>query len=203
MANIKLSKTQLSKMVQLGGFIYINVIFNITKSRYKVVFDGLNKEEEKVQDNDFVKMAKTARKCIYLAKDKLRKMSKARLKIHKGSGLTLTENEIKDIMKVMNSLESREILLKEATRKITSQKGEFLNFFRPLMTTGLSLMKNVLTPLAQSIWVPLGLMATVSATDAAIIKNIFVSETTLVFSNEEIDGIIKIVKSLEDAGLLI
>ena len=47
------------------------------------------------------------------------------------------------------SLENRGILLKGTTRKITSQDGGSLNFLRPLMTTALPLMKNVLTPIAQ------------------------------------------------------
>ena len=55
-------------------------------------------------------------------------------------------------MKVIKSLENRGILLKGTTRKITSQEGGFLNFLRPLMTASLSLMKNVLTPLAKSVF---------------------------------------------------
>ena len=39
----------------------------------------------------------------------------------KGSGITLTNHEIKDIIKVIKSLESRGISLKEITRKIASQ----------------------------------------------------------------------------------
>ena len=39
----------------------------------------------------------------------------------KGSGITLTNHEIKDIIKVIKSLESREISLKEITKKIASQ----------------------------------------------------------------------------------
>ena len=39
----------------------------------------------------------------------------------KGAGITLTNNEIKDIIKLIKSLENRGILLKETTRKITSQ----------------------------------------------------------------------------------
>ena len=62
-------------------------------------------------------------------------------------------------------------------------------------------MKNVPTPLAKSVLVPLGLIA--AATDAAIQKKIYGSRTALVFSNEEIDDIIKLVKYLKDAGLLI
>ena len=56
------------------------------------------------------------------------------------SGIALTNNEIKDIMKVITSLENRGILLKETTTKITSQEGEFLIFLRPLMTAGLPLI---------------------------------------------------------------
>ena len=40
---------------------------------------------------------------------------------------------------------------KETTRKITGQEGGFLYFLRPLMTAGL------LTPLAKSVLLPLGL----------------------------------------------
>ena len=47
-------------------------------------------------------------------------------------------------------------------------------------------MKNLLTPLAKNVLVPLGLTTTALATDAAIQK------TTLMFPNEEIDDIIKI-----------
>ena len=55
---------------------------------------------------------------------------------------------IKDIMKVIKSLENTGISLKETARKITSQKGGFLNFLRPLMPTGLLLIKSILKPLA-------------------------------------------------------
>ena len=88
----------------------------------------------------------------------------------KGSGITLTNSEIKDIMKVIKSLEDRGILLKGTTRKITSQKGEFLNFLRPLMTAGSPLMTNVLTSLAKSVLLPFTLMAGLSVRDTAIQK---------------------------------
>ena len=88
----------------------------------------------------------------------------------RGSGITLTNNEIKDIIKVSKSLENRGILLKGTTRKITTQQGGFLNFLRPLITAGLQLMKSVLTPLAKSILLAFELSAAMSATDAAIPK---------------------------------
>ena len=107
-------------------------------------------------------------------------------------------------MKVIKSLENRGILLKGATKNINSQKGEFLNFLRPLMTAGLPLMASVLTPLAKSVLLPLGLSAGMSAADPAILKKIYGSGTrALIISNEEMEDIMKIVKSLEKSGLLI
>ena len=65
-------------------------------------------------------------------------------------------------------------------------------------------MKNVLKPLAKSDLIPLGLTAAASATDAAIQKKIFGSGmTTLIISNEEMNDIMKTIKSLENTGLLI
>ena len=86
------------------------------------------------------------------------------------AGITLTNNEIKDIIKVIKSLKNRGILLKRATRKVTSQEGGLLKFphFGPLMAAGLSLMKSVLTPLAKSVLLPLGLSGGISAADNAI-----------------------------------
>ena len=77
---------------------------------------------------------------------------------------------MKNIMKVVKSLENRRILLKGTTQRITSQEGGLLNFLRPLMTAGLSLMKSVLTSLAKSIFLLLGLLAAILAADAAVQK---------------------------------
>ena len=75
----------------------------------------------------------------------------------------------------------------------------------PLLKTGLPLIKNVIKPLAKSVLIPLGLTAAASAADAGIHKKILRSGnmTTLIISNDEIEDIIKIVKSLEDSGLLL
>ena len=121
----------------------------------------------------------------------------------KGSGIILTNNETKD-MKVIKSLENRRILLKGTTRKITSQEGGFLSFLRPLITAGLSLTKNVLTPFSKSVFIQLELTGAASAADAPIEKKIYGSGTTaLIISNEKIEDITKIVKSLEESRLLI
>ena len=60
-------------------------------------------------------------------------------------------------MKVIKSLENRGVLLKEITRKITSQAGRFSNFLRPIMTADLPIMKSVFMPLGKSVFLPLGL----------------------------------------------
>ena len=68
----------------------------------------------------------------------------------------------------------------------------------------MSLIGNVLKPLAKSILLPLGLTAAASTIDAAIQKKIHKpGTTTLIVSNEEMEDIMKIVKSLEKSGLLI
>ena len=77
----------------------------------------------------------------------------------------------------------------------------------PLLGTGLPLMKSVIKPLAKSVLVPSGLTAEASAVDAGTLKEILRSghnnNTTLTTSNDEMDDILKIVKSLEDSGVLL
>ena len=93
------------------------------------------------------------------------------------------------------------------------QSGGFLGrVLGPLLKTDLPLIQNILKPLAKRVLTPLGLTAAASATDAAIHKKLFRSgtcpsdlakQTTLIISNEELNDIMKIVKSLEESGLLI
>ena len=72
------------------------------------------------------------------------------------------------------------------------------------MTAGLPLMKSVLTPIAKSVLLLLILLAGISAADAAIQKKIHESTIiALIISNEEMEDIMKIVKSLGESGLLV
>ena len=66
-------------------------------------------------------------------------------------------------------------------------------------------MKGVITPLAKSVLIPLGLTAAASAADARMHKKILGSRghTTLIISNKDMDDLIKRVKSLEDSSLLL
>ena len=103
----------------------------------------------------------------YFVNKKINELNK-KFTSSKGSGITLANNEIKDIIKVIKSLENRGILSKETTRKSTSQEKKFLNFLRLLMTSRLSVMKSMLTPLGKSVLLPFRLSAKMPAADAAI-----------------------------------
>ena len=67
------------------------------------------------------------------------------------------------------------------------------------------LMTNVIQPLPKSVLIALGIAAAVSAADAGIHKKILRSshKTNLIISNDEMKDVLKIVKSLEDSGLLL
>ena len=66
-----------------------------------------------------------------------------------------------------------------------------------LVKTGLSLIANVLKPLAKTVLILLGLLAASSATDAAVHKKMFGSGTTTtsIISNENMNDSITTVKS--------
>ena len=72
------------------------------------------------------------------------------------------------------------------------------------MTAGLWLIKSVLSPLAKSVLLPLGLSTGMSAADVTIQKKIYGSGfTALIISNKEMEDIMRIVISLDKSGLLI
>ena len=83
------------------------------------------------------------------------------------------------------------------------QSGWFLRrLLGPLLKAGLPRMKNVLKPLPKSVLIPLGLTA--SAIDAAIQTKVFwPGMTTLIISNEEIDDVMNIIRSLGESEILI
>ena len=78
-------------------------------------------------------------------------------------------------------------------------KAQLKRLLRSLLKAGLSLVGNLLKPLAKSVLIPLGLTAAGSTADAAIHEKMFGSHvTTLIISNEEMNYIMKIVKSLKN-----
>ena len=120
--------------------------------------------------------------------------------------LLLTDRQVSSIRKAFSNNSSVDIKFSKTQLSKMIQSGEFLGkLLGPLLKTGLPLMKSVITPLAKSILIPLGLTAAAAAADAGIHKKILGSggHTTLIISNRDMEDLIKIVKSLEDSGLLL
>ena len=120
--------------------------------------------------------------------------------------LLLTNRQVANIRKAFANHSSIDIKLSKTQLSKMIQSGRFLGkLLGPLLKTGLPLRKSVIKPLAKSVLIPLGLTAPASAADAGIHKKILGSgnSTTLIVSNDEMDDILKIVKSLENSGLLL
>ena len=82
--------------------------------------------------------------------------------------------------------------------KIVQSGGFLVRIPQPLFKTGLPLMKSVLKRLAYNVLIPLCLTISASVTDAVIQKKNFRSAlTTLISWNEDMDDIMKIVRSLD------
>ena len=119
--------------------------------------------------------------------------------------LLLTNTQVSKIRKAFASNSSANIKLSKTQLYKIGQSGGFLGrLFGPLLKTGLPLMKNVWKPLAKRVLIPLGLTAAAAATDAAIHKKMFGAIfKKLIIPDEDMNDIMKIVKSLEESGLLI
>ena len=115
--------------------------------------------------------------------------------------LLLTNTQVLKVHKAFANNSSANIKLSKTQLHKIGQSGGFLG---PLLKTALPLIRNLLKPLARNVLIPLGLTAAAAATGAAIHKKKFGSGiTTLIISNEEMNDIIKIVKSPEESALLI
>ena len=120
--------------------------------------------------------------------------------------LLLTSRQVSSIRKAFANNSSVEIKFSKAQLSKMIQSGGFLGkLLGPLLKTGLPLMKSVITPLAKSVLIPLGLTAAASTADAGIHKKILGSgnNTKLIISDKDMDDLIKIIKSLEESGLLL
>ena len=122
--------------------------------------------------------------------------------------LLLTNRQVENIRKAFANHLSTDIKFSKTQLSKMIQSGGFLGrLLGPLLKTGLPLMKSVIKPLVKSVLIPLGLTTAASAADAGIHKKILGSghnnNTTLIISNDEMDDILKIVKSLEDSGVFL
>ena len=115
--------------------------------------------------------------------------------------LLLTNRQVANIRKVFANHSSIDIKLSKTQLSKMIQSGGFLgNLLGKLAGP---LMK-VAMPLAKKVLAPLGLSAAMSAIDGSIKKTMLGSgTTTLIISNDEMDDILKIVKSLENSGALL
>ena len=115
--------------------------------------------------------------------------------------LLLTNRPVANIHKAFANHSSIDIKLSKTQLSKMIQSGGFLGnlldkLAGPLMKVAIPLAKNVLAPL--------GLTAAMSAVDGSIKKKMLGSgTTTLIISNVEMDAILKIVKSLENSGVLL
>ena len=126
--------------------------------------------------------------------------------------LFLTDTQVSRLRKALANGSSANIKLSKTQLHKIRQSGGFIGrILGPLLKPVLPLIGNVLKPLAKIVLTYLGLTAA-SVTDAAIHKKKFqsgmrpsnlASRTALIISNEERNYIMKIIKSLEESGLLI
>ena len=114
--------------------------------------------------------------------------------------LLLTTRQTTKLRKAIENNMSTDKKLSKVQISEIIQSGGFLGqILGTLLKTGLPLLKSVIKPLGL-----LGLTATSSAIDVRVQKKIYGSgKTTLIISNEEMDGIMKIVQALEGSNILL
>ena len=102
--------------------------------------------------------------------------------------LLLTNRQVANLCKAFSNYLSTDIKLSKTQLSKMIQSGKFLDrLLGPLLKTRLPLTKNVIKPLAKSVFIPLGLTVAASAADAGIHKK---------------NLRIRAQSSLEDSGLL-
>ena len=113
--------------------------------------------------------------------------------------LLLTNRQVANLRKAFANHTSADIKLSKA-QLTKMQKGGFLRFLAPSLKSGLPLLKRVIKPLGM-----LGFTAVALATDAARNKKVLGSgnHTTLIISNDDLNNLLQVTKSLENSGILL
>ena len=119
--------------------------------------------------------------------------------------LVLTNTKVSKLFKAFKNGSSTNIKLSKIQLHKIGQSERFLGrLLGPLIKTGLPLIRNILKLLAKNVLIPLQLIAAASAADATIHKKMFGSGVTaLIISNVKMNDVMKIVKCLEESGLVI
>ena len=96
--------------------------------------------------------------------------------------LLLTDRQVSSIRKAFANNSLVDIKFSKSQLSKMIQSGGFLGKLPvPLLKTGLPLMKSVITPLAKSVLIPLGLTAAASAADAGMHKKILGSGNNILY----------------------
>ena len=115
--------------------------------------------------------------------------------------LLLTDRQVANIRKAFSNNLSRDVKFSKTQLLKMSRSG---GFFGNLLSKLAGPLMKVAMPLAKNVLAPLGLTAAMSAIDGSIKKKMLGSgTTTLIISNDEMNDITKIVKSLENSGVLL
>ena len=135
-ADIKLSKAQINKIIQSGGFLG-SLLSKLACPLMKIAVPLAKKCFNSIRNNS---------SCISI---RCRNAKKKKKKKKNGSGTTtliISNEEMNDIMKIVQALEDSNISLKGVTKTIKNetkeQKGGFLSML--LVTFGVSLLGNLL-----------------------------------------------------------
>ena len=121
--------------------------------------------------------------------------------------LLLTDRQVANIRKAFANNLSTDVKFSKTQLLKMLQSGGFL---RNLLSKLAGPLMKVAMPLAKNVLAPLGLTAAMSAIDESIKKKMLGSGATkgagtrtLIISNDEMNDITKIVKSLENSGVLL
>ena len=113
----------------------------------------------------------------------------------------MTDRQVANIRKAFVNNLSTDVKFSKTQLLKVSQSGGFLG---NLLSKLAGLLMKVAMPLAKNVLAPLGLTAAMSAIDGSIKTKILgLGTTTLIISNDEMSDIIKIVKSLENSGVIL
>ena len=115
--------------------------------------------------------------------------------------LLLSDRKVANIREAFSKNSSTDVKFSKTQLLKMTQSGGFLG---NLLSKLAGPLMKVAMPLAKNVLAPLGLTAAISTIDGSIKKKMFGSgTTTLIISNDEMNDTIKIVKSLEDSGVLL
>ena len=114
--------------------------------------------------------------------------------------MLLTTRQNTKLRNAINNNSATDIKLSKAQIKKIIQSGGVLG---KLLSKLVGPLMKVALPLAKNVLAPLGLTAAMSAIDGGIQKKIHSSEVSLIIEQEDMKDIMKIIKALENSGILL